>query len=76
MITPEEADHAVAPDSKPGLSSRLPDGGGGGGGVEPPPSSEWSSRFGEPVPAPLTTLVVAPFTMAEETVLGAALGLP
>ena len=74
VMTPEVEVQETAPDSKPGLASRLPD--GAGGSVVPPVTSEVSRRLGEPVPALVTLpLVVAPRT-AEETVLGEAPGAP
>ena len=74
VMTPELADQETAPDSKPGLASRLPE--PTGGSVVPPVTREWSSRSGEPLPAPVTLPVVAPPTIALVTVLGEALGEP
>ncbi|MDO3394825.1 hypothetical protein QWJ41_03780 [Nocardioides sp. SOB44] len=73
-MTPELADHTVAPDSKPGLASRLPDGAGGSVGV--PLSREVSRRLGDPVPAPTTLPLVEAPRIALATVLGDAVGEP
>src|SRR5690606_37808787 len=48
--------------------------GGGSGSPPPPPLSTNSSRFGEPVPAPLTTPVVASATIRSRTCCGVKLG--
>ena len=51
-------------------------GGGGGGGGGAVPSSEYSRRFGEPVPGLVTLPVVALVVIALATVAGEAAGAP
>jgi hypothetical protein len=55
-----------------------PLGGGGGGGGDPPSavSGAYRSLLGEPVPALVTTLLVALLKIASRTVCGEALVLP
>src|ERR1051326_3661357 len=45
-----------------------------GGGVVPPVRLEYNSRFAVPVGTPLSTLAVAPPTIADATVAGVAEG--
>ena len=48
-----------------------------GAGVPPPPMKPvYSSRFGEPVPGPITTPLVALLVSALATAAGVAVGLP
>ena len=77
VMTPAVAVQLTAPDSKPRFNNNSAPGAGVGVGVgvgPPPPNNEKSSRFGEPVPAPVTLFGVEPLTMAAVTVAGEALG--
>src|SRR5262249_8322968 len=54
--------------------AQLGGGGGGGGGAGASVTSEYSSRLGDPLPAPVTRSGVAELTMALLTVGGVAVG--
>src|SRR4051794_13364523 len=70
-MTSVEPLHPVAPPSKPGLTSEFSTVGGTTGTVS---TREYSSRFGEPDPRPVTTPVLAEVRSASATEAGDAEG--